>query len=73
MWVNEIFEGREKNGELHTLFPQLLEQPRKFYGYFRMMPETFWYTLNDIRDDIQKQPNFRKCISPEERLAVTLR
>jgi hypothetical protein len=72
VWVNEIFEER-KNGEFHTLFPQLLEQPCKFYDYFRMFPETFWYILNDIRDDIKKQSNFRKCISPEERLAVTLR
>ena len=73
MWVSEIFEGREKNGEFHTLFPQLLEQPCKFFCYFRMLPETLWYILNDIRDDIQKQSNFRKCISPEERLALTLR
>jgi hypothetical protein len=62
-----------KNGESHTLFPQLLEQPCKFYDYFRMLHETVWYILNDIRNDIQKQSNFRKCISSEERLAVTLR
>jgi len=73
MWANEIFEGREKMGNSTRFFPQLLEQPCKFYDYFRMLPETFWYILNDIRDDIKKQSNFRKCISPEERLAVTLR
>jgi hypothetical protein len=73
VWVNEIFEGRETNGEFHTLFLQLLEQLCKFYDYFRMLPETFWYILNDIRDGIKKQSNFRNCISSEERLAVTLR
>jgi hypothetical protein len=46
MGVNKIFEGR-KNWEFHTLFPQLLEQPCKFYN-FRMLPETFWYILNYI-------------------------
>jgi len=69
----KFFKEEKKNGELHTLFPQLLEQPCKFYDYFRMLPETFWYIMNDIRDDIQKQSYFRKCISSEERPAVALR
>jgi len=73
LWVNENFEEREKMGKFHTLFPRLLEQTCKFYDYFRMLPETFWYILNDIRDDNKKESNFRKCMSPEERLAVTLR
>jgi len=67
------FLKEEKKWVIPTPFPPLLEQPRRFYDYFRMLPETFWYIMNDIRDDIQKQSNFRKCISPEERLAVTLR
>ena len=58
MWVNESFEGKEKRGGFWTPFPQLLEQLYKFYDYFKMLPETFWYTLNDIRDDIQKQSHF---------------
>ena len=49
------FLKEEKRGGFHTLFPQLLEQPCKFYDYFRMLPETFWYILNDIRDDIKKK------------------
>ena len=57
MWVNEIFEGREKMGNSIRFF-LLLEHPCKFFYYFRMLPETFWYILNDIRDDIQKQSNF---------------
>jgi hypothetical protein len=72
-WVNPIFDEREKCGEFHTLFPMLLEQPQKFFQYFRMGPDTFWYIVHNIRPYIEKQSNFRKCISPEERLAVTLR
>ena len=46
---------------------------RASFDYFRMLPETLWYIMNDITDDIQKQSNFRTCVSPEESLAVTLR
>jgi len=74
MWVNEIFEGREKKmGNSTRCFLSCWNNRAKFYDYFRMLPETFWYMLNDIRDDIKKQSNFRKYVSPEERLAVTLR
>jgi len=72
-WVNPIFYERVRCGEFHTLFPMLLEQTSKFFEYFRMGSETFWYILHNIRPYIEKQSNFRKCISPEERLAVTLR
>jgi hypothetical protein len=72
-WVNPIFDEREKCGEFHTLFPMLLEQASKFFVYFRMGSETFWFILHYIRPYVEKQSNFRKCISPEERLAVTLR
>ena len=61
MWVNEIFEGREKNVGFDTNFLQLLEQPCKVYDYFRMVPETFWSILKDIRDDIKKESNFRSA------------
>ena len=65
-WVNPILDKREKCGEFHTSFPMLLEQAQKFFQYFRMGPNTFWYILRNIRPYIEKQSNFRKCISPEE-------
>ena len=66
--LNPIFDEREKCGELHTLFPMLLEQTLTSLHYFRMGPDTFWYILHNIRPYIEKQSNFRNCISPEERL-----
>ncbi|KAF0716393.1 protein ALP1-like, partial [Aphis craccivora] len=63
---------REKYGEFHTLFHQLLEQEEDFFSYMRMTKSTFYYILENIREKIQKQSNFRRCISPEERLMVTL-
>lgn len=71
--TNYIFQSRRRYGEYHTLFPQLLEQPKKFFEYMRMDKETFYYILEGIRENIEKQSNFRECISPEERLVVTLR
>jgi len=54
-WVNPIFDEREKCGEFHTLFPMLLQQALKFFQYFRMGPDTFWYILrNNIRPYIEK-------------------
>nr|CAI5829784.1 unnamed protein product [Callosobruchus analis] len=38
-----------------------------------MQTDTFRYILSGIRPYIEKHTNFRKCISPEERLSVTLR
>ena len=45
-------------GNSTCFFLSFLEQPCKFRDYFRMLPETFWYILNDIRDDIKKQSIF---------------
>ncbi|CAH1991604.1 unnamed protein product [Acanthoscelides obtectus] len=72
-WVNSIFQEREEHGKFHTLFPRLLEQENKCFEYFSIQIDTFWYILNGIRPYIEKQSNFRKCISPEERLSATLR
>lgn len=72
-YINNIYHSRKRFGEYHTLFPELLDQPEKFFEYMRMGKETFYYILNEIKDTIQKYSNFRQCISPEERLVVTLR
>ena len=72
-WVNPNFYEREKCGEFHTLFPMLLEQTLNFFQYLRTGPDMFWYILHNNKPYMEKQSNFRKCISPEERLAVTLR
>jgi len=72
-WVNPILDKRENCGEFHTLLPMLLEQAQNFFQYFRMGPDIFWYILHNIRPHIEKQSNFRKFISPEAWLTVTLR
>ena len=71
-WVNPNFDEREKCGEFHTLFAMLLEQAQKFFQYFIMGPDTFWHILHNIRPYIEKQSNFRKCISNQSFLATSL-
>ena len=71
-WVNPSFEEREKCGEFRTLFPMLLEQAQNFFQYFRVGSDTFWYILHNIRPYVEKQSNFRKCISNQSFLATSL-
>lgn len=76
LWVHELNTNKEKEGEYHTLFSKLKKHPDKFFEYCRMDEETFniVLNLNAIKDTIQKlERNFRKPISAEERLLVTLR
>lgn len=66
--------SREEQGEFYTLIPQLLNDEKRFYLYFRMTIESFDEILRAIRKDITKQfTNWRRPIPPEERLAVGLR
>lgn len=71
-WIHEINRKREVHGEFHHLFPDLLADDEKFFKYFRMSTAKFHELLNMLQ--LRKQnTNFRKAISPEERLAVTLK
>ena len=70
--VNQLFANRDDKGEFQMLFQELLDQPEKFFDYFRMKPATFEYILKGIEESIKKISNFRECISPKQRLAVTL-
>jgi hypothetical protein len=49
----------------------LKEDEQRFFEYYRMMPATFCYLLNKIESDVTR--NRKHSISPEEKLAVTLR
>lgn len=49
-------------------------QDEHFKNYFRVTREQFEELLSIIKDDIQRQDtNFRKAISPQEKLVITLR
>lgn len=71
-WVHEMYQQHEK-GEYQKLCLPLRKYTDKFQKYFRMSITTYDYILNEIKEDITKYSNFRKCVYPSERLAVTVR
>lgn len=73
-WVDDINLTREKEGMFAKLNCELRSNPRKFRNYLRMDANNFDYLVSCVSPLIQKsETNFRKSISPAERLAVTLR
>jgi hypothetical protein len=72
--VHNISSRCESFGEFHNLLGDLLKDEERFWMYFRMSSDTFKYILELIHTSIEKQnTNFRRSISPEERLMVALR
>jgi len=73
-WVHEINVEGKDFGKLHTLMPELRQDEKRFYIYFRMPSECFDEILSLIKEDITKMDtNYREAVSAEERLAITLR
>ena len=74
-WVREIYKRRDQVGEYATLLPELKSGDREFfYRYLRMSPDRFRHLLSTVEGLISKNDtNFRKSVSAEERLVVTLR
>jgi hypothetical protein len=74
LWVHQLWESRQQNGEFHTLVPELRRHPDKFFAYFRMSVDSFDELLAVLRPSIQKQnTSFRRSIGAEERLCICLR
>lgn len=71
-WINEIYTNHHLS-EFNQIHEELIRQPLKFYEYYRMTYDTYIYILNAIEEEITRQCNFRECISPSEKLTITLR
>lgn len=73
---DEMFSKRNKEGCYNNLIQRrLTDNNTRFRAYFCISNELFNYILSYIREDI-KRPVYnrvKKCISPEEKLSVTLR
>ena len=73
-FIDQIYKDRINFGEFHHLYCQLRENNNLFYQYTRMTQNTFNYILEAIREKCtHKTTNFKKPISVEERLILTLR
>ena len=65
---------RPEFGIFSHLYPDLLEDEEKFHGFFRMNIHQFYRLSQLVGEEIRKQnTNYKKAISPEERLAIFLR
>ena len=73
-WVHGINKRRATFGEYHHLMEDVLYDEEKCLSYIRMKPATFQLLLDKVGPYIQKNTtNFRKPLSPKERLIITLR
>lgn len=72
--VHPINRRRKIYGEYHHLYNDLRKSPERFFEYLRMSVETYDFILCKISHRIKKKTtNFKKPISPAERLYVTIR
>lgn len=63
-------QDRRQYWEFHTSIPQLLKDEKRFYISFRMTIDCIDIIANDVR---KSDTNYREVMTPEERLAITLR
>jgi len=63
-----------RNRNVFVAAKELLKDDRKFHSFYRMSKEGFSEVAEKVRPYIQKQDtNFRRSVSVEERLLITLR
>ncbi|VEN63982.1 unnamed protein product, partial [Callosobruchus maculatus] len=53
--VNRLWRAREEEGEFHTAFARLKDDPKQFVPYFRMNFLKFDNLLKLVKPHIQKQ------------------
>ena len=73
-WVKEILLERQREGTAKILIPKLLSDTILHINYLRMDSQSFEILVQLIAHRITgKDTKMRRCISPSEKLAVTLR
>lgn len=72
-WIHPYLE-RNINCRLFVAASELQLDDAKFHTFYRMSKETYRLLVNRIRPAIVKSnTNMRECVSPEERIMITLR
>ena len=74
VWVHPLNVERSGKGEFYRLYVDQRQFPEKFFENYHMSTHQFNEILYKIDPLIRKKDtNFRKAITPEEKLALTLR
>ncbi|CAK1592280.1 unnamed protein product [Parnassius mnemosyne] len=73
-WVHPLLEERRSKGMFKIFYEDVRKYPRKFFNYARMSVSSFDVLLCLLKPHITGiDTNMRPCISPEEKLFITLR
>ena len=74
MWVHPLNEERTKKGEFYTHYTDHRQFDDHFFELYHMTVAQFDALLYKVGPAIvKKETNFRRPLSPEERLAITVR
>lgn len=73
-WVHPILKTRLSSSHYISLYPKLRYHEENFFNYFRMSIKSFDDLLDTVKNDLEANEHaVRYCISPQEKLIVTLR
>jgi len=72
MYIRPLYTKRNNLGEINII-PDLICDTEFYQKYFRMTKDSFNIIFNKIKDRISNRSTHRHPISPEIRLAITLR
>ena len=74
IWVRPLYQRRSQFGAYNMVMAELRQSDSEMYaGFTRMSVDDFDTLLLTIKEDIMGSSRFRMPISPEVKLAVTLR
>jgi hypothetical protein len=67
LWVHNLCKTKMIHGEFHSLYPDLLEDEAKFFGYFRMTYGEFMTLLNMLGPILSgENTSFREAVGPKD-------
>jgi len=74
LWVHPLNQKRITHNVIVSFICEIRSDEKKFKNYTRVGISTQDYIIQQIGEEIRKEDtNFRRSISPEERLLITLK
>jgi len=72
-WVRDSCSNRPTEGEINKHFPNPKEDRKNFSGNSQLFQQHSTTFRKKITPRLKKQSNFRKCLTPKEKLVAKLR